>query len=201
LAVSRSAWLHRIRRSSRRYGLSNETLAHWVRDEAKSLAIGLLLAAAARTVIYFLIRLSPDWWWMSAGALFHADHRWPERISRRFFCCRLFYTVKPLDRDNAAPAASRARRARRCAGFRRVRVGLAEKTKKATRRLRASAGTRRILVSETMLAEYSYAPKTRAPARSASGEKPQAQRVSIERLYRVEQRQQKNRARDSSGQR
>ena len=48
----------------RRYGLSNETVAGWALDQMKSLAVGLLLGGGAAALIYFLIRLSPERWWI-----------------------------------------------------------------------------------------------------------------------------------------
>ena len=41
----------------RRYGLSNETFAAWLRDQAKSFAIGLLLGGGAAELVYWLIRV------------------------------------------------------------------------------------------------------------------------------------------------
>ena len=138
----------------RRYGLSNETLKSWMGDQAKSFGIGLVLGASAATLIYFFIRLSPDRWWISAGALFALIIVGLTNLAP-VLLLPLFYTVKPLDRETlrARLLALAERAGARVLGA--YEWGLAEKTKKANAALAGIGGTRRILVSDTMLAEYS----------------------------------------------
>jgi STE24 endopeptidase len=138
----------------RRYGLSTESLAHWVTDEVKSLGVGLLLGCGGATVIYSLIRLSPDWWWLSAGALFTLIIVGLTKLAP-ILVLPLFYSVKPLDRDalRVRLMALAERAGARVLGA--YEWGLSEKTKKANAALAGIGGTRRILVSDTMLAEYS----------------------------------------------
>ena len=67
----------------------------------------------------------------------------------------LFYTVKPLDRDalRTRLLALAERAGARVLGA--YEWGLGDKTRKANAALAGLGGTRRILVSDTMLAEYS----------------------------------------------
>lgn len=46
------------------YGMSNEGLGTWLGDEAKELAIGLVLGAIAITAIYGVVRRLPRTWWL-----------------------------------------------------------------------------------------------------------------------------------------
>jgi STE24 endopeptidase len=138
----------------RRYGLSNEGRGAWIGDEAKSFGLGLLIGVGAATLLYSFIRLSPDGWWLPAGAAFALLVVGLANIAP-VLLLPLFYRVKPLDRESLRmrllTLANRA-------GARVVGVyewGLAEKTKKANAALAGIGGTRRILVSDTMLAEYS----------------------------------------------
>jgi STE24 endopeptidase len=137
----------------RRYGLSTERFSAWLRDQAKSLALGVVLAAPAAAILYSLIAWSPERWWLSAGLVFAAVIVGLTNLAP-VLVLPLFYRVKPLER-----AALRARLlalAER-AGARVVGAyewGLAEKTRKANAALAGLGGTRRILVSDTMLAEY-----------------------------------------------
>jgi STE24 endopeptidase len=137
----------------RRYGLSTERLSAWLRDQAKSLALGVVLAAPAAAILYSLIAWSPDRWWLSAGLVFAAVIVGLTNLAP-VLVLPLFYRVKPLER-----AALRARLlalAER-AGARVVGAyewELAEKTRKANAALAGLGATRRILVSDTMLAEY-----------------------------------------------
>jgi len=73
----------------RRYELSNETFGGWIADQAKSLAVGLVLGGGAAALIYWCMRLSPDHWWLVAGAAF-ALLIVGLTNSRRSCCCRSF---------------------------------------------------------------------------------------------------------------
>ena len=138
----------------RKFGLSNERLGGWLGDQVKSFALGLVLGAPAASLIYFFIRLSPGWWWLGAGAAFALLIVGFTNLAP-VLLLPLFYTVKPLDRE------SLRRRLLALAGRAGARVlgayewGLGDKTRKANAALAGIGGTRRILVSDTMLAEYS----------------------------------------------
>jgi len=138
----------------RRYALSNETLAGWIGDQAKSLAVGLVLGGGAAALIYWCMRLSPDRWWLVAGGLFALLIVGLTNLAP-VVLLPLFYSIRPLDRDalSARLLALAERAGARVVGA--YEWGLAEKTKKANAALAGLGATRRILVSDTMLAEYS----------------------------------------------
>jgi STE24 endopeptidase len=46
------------------YGMSNQTLGGWLGDQAKGLAIGLVLGTLAITAIYAVLRRAPRTWWL-----------------------------------------------------------------------------------------------------------------------------------------
>jgi STE24 endopeptidase len=138
----------------RRYGLSNESLVKWGLDEAKSSGIGLALGCGAALLIYALVRMSPDNWWLAAGLLFALVVLGLTGVAP-VLLLPLFYTVRPLARESlrARLLALADRAGARVLGA--YEWGLSEKTKKANAALTGIGGTRRILVSDTMLAEYS----------------------------------------------
>jgi STE24 endopeptidase len=138
----------------RRYELSNETIRGWLRDQLKSFVIGLVLAGGATEVIYWCIRRSPEYWWASAGLLFTLLIVGLTNLAP-VVLLPLFYTVKPLSRD---ALRTRLLRLAERAGARVLGAyewGLGGKTRKANAALAGLGGTRRILVSDTMLADYS----------------------------------------------
>jgi STE24 endopeptidase len=138
----------------RRYGLSNERFRAWLSDQAKSLGLGLMLGAAAASVLYFFIRRSPTGWWLPAGAVFTLLIVGLANVAPVVFL-PLFYRVKPLDREalRRRLLALAERAGARVLGA--YEWGLADKTRKANAALAGLGGTRRILVSDTMLADYS----------------------------------------------
>ena len=138
----------------RRYGLSNESFAHWLADQAKSFLIALLLGGGAAATLYALIRRSPGRWWLPAGAVFALLIVGLANLAP-VVLLPLFYRVKPLD---SGPLRERLLALAERAGARVLGAyewGLSDKTKKANAALAGLGTTRRILVSDTMLAEYS----------------------------------------------
>jgi STE24 endopeptidase len=138
----------------RRYGLSNQSLGSWVRDEIKAFVIGLVLGGGAASLVYWCIRLSPDRWWLVAGFIFAILIVGLTNLAP-VLLLPVFYSVKPLDREGlrARLLALAERAGARVLGA--YEWGLSEKTKKANAALAGLGATRRILVSDTMLAEYS----------------------------------------------
>jgi STE24 endopeptidase len=138
----------------RRYGLSNEGVGAWALDELKGLGLGLVLGGGAASLLYFFIRRSPAGWWLPAGAAFALVIVGLANLAP-VLLLPLFYTVKPLERE---ALRTRLLKLAERAGARVVGAyewGLAAKTKKANAALAGLGRTRRILVSDTMLAEYS----------------------------------------------
>lgn len=137
-----------------RYGLSKEHIGGWLKDQAKSLAIGLILGAGAASLVYGFIRASPGQWWLPAGLIFALVIVGLTNLAP-VVLVPLFYTIKPLGKDTLrARLVALAERA----GARVLDAyewGLGEKTRKANAALAGIGSTRRILVSDTMLAEYS----------------------------------------------
>jgi STE24 endopeptidase len=138
----------------RRYGLSHEPLGRWLLDQAKSFAIGLLLSSIGAAIVYSLIRLSPDAWWLPAGLVFALLIVGLANLAP-VLLLPLFYRIKPLDREalHARLITLAERAGARVLGA--YEWGLGEKTRKANAALTGIGATRRILVSDTMLAEYS----------------------------------------------
>jgi STE24 endopeptidase len=137
-----------------RYGLSNERAGRWLVDQAKSLVIGFLLSAAAAAIVYAAIRYSPHGWWLPAGLVLAGVVTGLANIAP-VLLLPIFYRVKPLDRESLRErlVALADRAGARVLGA--YEWGLGEKTRKANAALAGLGTTRRILVSDTMLAEYS----------------------------------------------
>ena len=138
----------------RRYGLSTEPLGRWLLDQLKSFAIALVLSSVGAAIVYALIRLSPDGWWLPAGFVFALLIVGLTNLAP-VLLLPLFYRVKPLEREalHARLIALAERAGARVLGA--YEWGLSEKTRKANAALAGIGSTRRILVSDTMLAEYS----------------------------------------------
>jgi STE24 endopeptidase len=138
----------------RRYGLSRQPLRAWVADQAKAFAFSLLMGVSAAVILYALIARYPTGWWLPAAAVFALLIVGLANVGP-LLLLPLFYTVKPLSRPSLR---ERLLVLGERAGARVVDAyewGLGEKTSKANAALTGIGTSRRILVSDTMLAEYS----------------------------------------------
>jgi len=137
-----------------RYGLSRQTPSAWLVDHAKGMVLSMLLAVAGVLLIYAAILHASDWWWLAAGAAFAAVIVGLANLAP-VVLLPLFFTFTPLDRESLrARLESLASRA----GTRIVGVyewALGTRTRKANAALAGLGHTRRILVSDTMLEQYS----------------------------------------------
>jgi STE24 endopeptidase len=136
-----------------RYGLSNQTVAGWVKDQAKSVLIGGALSLAAAEVAYALIRRQPDWWWLIAWAGFLLFVVLMANLAP-VLLFPLFYKFQPLADEELK---QRLLRLSERAGARVRGVfewKLSEKSRKANAALAGWGNTRRIILADTLLEQY-----------------------------------------------
>ena len=138
----------------RRYGLLEETGSRWLLDAAKGMVLGLLLAVAGAELMYLAIRRLPHVWWAVAALGFGLGLLLLARVAP-VILLPLFYRFSPLDRPELT---TRLRDLTERAGLPAIdaRVwGLGEKSRRANAALVGVGRTRRILLSDTLLAAYS----------------------------------------------
>jgi STE24 endopeptidase len=138
----------------RRYGLSSEPIGAWLRDHLKAIGLGLVLAIAGAEIVFVALRVSASWWWLASAAAFIIAMGLMAKIAP-IVLLPLFYKFAPLDRESlGARLVSLSQRA----GVPALGVyewALGEKTRRANAALVGTGRTRRIIVSDTLLAEYS----------------------------------------------
>jgi STE24 endopeptidase len=140
-------------RLEHRYNLSNEKPGAWAWDQVKEWLVGLVLGALILEMVYFTIRQAPTLWWLISWAvaivLFVVFAQLAPVI-----LLPLFYKFVPL--ENEALKARLVRLSER-AGTRVRGVyewKLSEKSKKANAALTGLGATRRIILADTLLANY-----------------------------------------------
>jgi len=138
----------------RRYGLSRQMPGEWCRDHLKALGLGLLFGGISAGFVYLALTLWPDRWWLAttAGAVIVSlVLTWLAPV----LLIPLFFTVTPLRNDSL--------RERLTALAQRVGAGtmgiyewrLSQKTSRANAALTGFGQTRRILLSDTLVGDYS----------------------------------------------
>ena len=136
------------------YGLSTQSTSDWLADQGKGVLLGLALTVVGAAIVFVTLRQWPgQWWWLSAGA-FAVGTVVMARLAP-VVLLPLFYKFKPLERPAlAARLLALADKASTDV------VGVFEwvlsgHTKKANAALAGLGRTRRILVSDTLLADFS----------------------------------------------
>jgi STE24 endopeptidase len=138
----------------RRYGLSSESLAAWLGDHLKAAAIGLALGLGGAEVVYATLYVTAAWWWVLSSAVFIIVMGAMANIAP-VVLLPVFYTFTPLTRESLRErlVSLSARAGVPVLGVYEWRLG--DKTRRANAALVGTGGTRRIIVSDTLLAEYS----------------------------------------------
>jgi STE24 endopeptidase len=138
----------------RRYGLSTQTTARWWLDQLKALAVSLVFAVLAASIVFSLLRWSPRYWWLLGAATFTVILVGLAQLAP-VVLLPLFYRFTPLDRPDLVRrlVALAGRAGARVMGVFEWR--LSDRTRKANAALTGIGATRRILLSDTLLAEHS----------------------------------------------
>lgn len=136
------------------YQLSNQKFRAWVWDEVKSWLVGLALATIVVELLYFIIRVAPRYWWLIAWAAFLVLFVFFVQIAP-VVVFPIFYKFQPLRREELCRRLTRLseRAGARVRGV--YEWKLSEKSKKANAALTGLGNTRRIILADTLLENYS----------------------------------------------
>jgi Zn-dependent protease with chaperone function len=136
------------------YQLSNQKLRSWIWDELKGLLVGLIMASVIVELLYFLIRRVPQDWWLVAWAVFLGLFVLLAQLAP-IVLLPIFYKFEPLDNDELKRRliVLSERAGTRVRGV--YKWHLSEKSKKANAALTGLGATRRIILADTLLDNYS----------------------------------------------
>lgn len=137
-----------------RYGLSTQSLRGWLADQAKGAVLGLGIGLVAVEVMYYLLRTFPSIWWLLTGILFLFFVIVLANLAP-LLIVPLFFKFRPLeDEELVSRLVSLAERAgTRVRGV--FTIDLSTKTTAANAALMGLGNTRRIVLGDTLMKEYS----------------------------------------------
>jgi STE24 endopeptidase len=137
----------------RRFKLSTQRFRSWVWDEVKGFLVGLVLGSLVVEVLYLTIRQWPQHWWMLAWALFMGLFIVLAQLAP-VVLFPIFYKFEPLDNEDLRRrlVVLSERAGTRVRGV--YRWKLSEKSKKANAALTGLGATRRIILADTLLDNY-----------------------------------------------
>ena len=141
-------------RLEHRFHLSSQSTRAWIIDEIKGWLVGLVLISLLAELVYWIIRSSPAHWWLISWAAFTALFVIFAQLAP-VILFPIFYKFVPLEnqalRDRLLRLSERA--GTHVRGV--YEWKLSEKSKKANAALTGLGNTRRIILADTQLQNYS----------------------------------------------
>jgi STE24 endopeptidase len=138
-----------------RYGISTQTLAGWVSDQVKGALLAGVLGGLLLEIIYYVLRLAPHTWWLWAAGILLLFSVLLANLAP-VLLMPIFYKFAPLG-DEYADLADRLMRLADRAGA-RVRgvykFDMSRRTTAANAALTGLGNTRRIILGDTLLNEF-----------------------------------------------
>ena len=138
-----------------RYDLSTQTLAGWIGDQVKGVLVGGVLGLLVIEIIYYVLRVSPNLWWLWASLILLFFNVVLANLAP-VLLMPLFYKFVPLEEEHADLVARLLNLAER-AGT-RVRgvykFDMSRRTKAANAAITGLGNTRRIILGDTLIEEF-----------------------------------------------
>ena len=136
-----------------RYGLSNLTLAGWVKDQLKGLAVGSALGLLAAEFLYAAMRKWPEHWWILCAVAFMGFFVLMANLAP-VLIFPIFFKFKPLENPALVERLLVLTRRANTEVKGVFEWKLSEKSNKANAALMGLGNTRRIILSDTLLARF-----------------------------------------------
>jgi len=139
-----------------RYGQSNQTLSGWWGDLIKSALLSVVIGGFLLEIVYLVLRTAPDTWWLfTAGFLLLFNVLLANLAPVLLF--PIFYKFSPLNEEHADLQERLIKLAEKAGtnveGV--YKFDMSRRTKSANAGLTGLGNTRRIILGDTLLKEFS----------------------------------------------
>ena len=138
-----------------RFGMSNQALAGWIVDQFKGLLVGGIVGGIVLEVIYAMLRQFPDTWWLWAAIFLLVFNVLLANLAP-VLLMPIFYKFRPLGEEQADLVARLMRLAERANTHVQgvYQFDMSRRTKAANAALIGLGNTRRIILGDTLLKEF-----------------------------------------------
>jgi STE24 endopeptidase len=137
------------------YDLSTQSLKGWIGDQIKGVLVGGVLGLVVIEIVYFVLRISPDLWWLWAGLILLFFNVILANLAP-VLLMPLFFKFVPLEEEHA-DLVQRLINLTEKAGT-RVRgvykFDMSRRTKAANAAIAGLGNTRRIILGDTLINEF-----------------------------------------------
>jgi STE24 endopeptidase len=139
-----------------RYDLSTQNLQGWILDQLKGILVGGLLGGLVLEIIYAVLRIAPDTWWLWAAAILLVFNVILANLAP-VLLMPLFFKFEPLGEEYAELKERLIRLAEDAGAHVRgvYKFDMSRRTKAANAALTGLGNTRRIILGDTLLDEFS----------------------------------------------
>jgi STE24 endopeptidase len=138
-----------------RYGLSTQTLTGWIGDQVKGVLVGGVLGLLVIEIVYYVLRISPDLWWLWAGLILLFFNVILANLAP-VILLPLFYKFIPLEDEHADLVARLLSLTERAGTQVRgvYQFDMSRRTKAANAAITGLGNTRRIILGDTLIKEF-----------------------------------------------
>ncbi|MEA3351608.1 MAG: M48 family metallopeptidase [Chloroflexota bacterium] len=139
-----------------RYEMSNQTIRGWLEDQVKSLLISIILGGLLLEIIYAVLRAAPETWWLWVGGIMLLFNVVLANLAP-VLIFPLFYDFSPLGEEHADLAARLVQLAEQAGTHIKgvFKFDMSRRSKAANAGLTGLGSTRRIILGDTLLDEFS----------------------------------------------
>lgn len=138
----------------RRFGLSTQTFFRWLWDHIKAFLLGLAIFLAAVEAVYFFLRASPRYWWLWGAFFWIAGGVVLARVAPKLII-PIFFKLEPVG-DEGLVERLRVLAGKAGAAVKNVySFDLSSKSRKANAAVAGLGSSKRIMLSDTLISEYS----------------------------------------------
>ena len=138
------------------YGLSNQKISGWIKDELKKVLISLPLIIFMVEIMYIFLRNFPNTWWIFVTVIWIFFSVIMAKLAP-VLIFPLFYKSVPLDNKEVKESLESLAEGTGISIQGVYRIDLSKNTKKANAALAGMGSTRRVLLGDTLLDSYSPA--------------------------------------------
>ncbi len=139
-----------------RYELSTQNLRGWVADQLKGMAVGGVVGVIVLEIIYAVLRATPGLWWLWAALILLVFNVLMANLAP-VLLMPLFNKYVPLGEEHADLAARLMKLAEQSGTYVRgvFKFDMSRRTRQANAGLTGLGNTRRIVIGDTLLNEFS----------------------------------------------
>ncbi len=137
-----------------RFNLSNQTFQQWLFDDSKQGFVNLIVALVAIEGIYLILKAFPETWWLWAGIFWLLLTLGLARLTPNVII-PLFYKYSPINNESLKNSVLKLFKESRIAIQDAYLINFSSKTKKANAFICGLGKSRRVVLSDTLVSEFS----------------------------------------------